>query len=351
MKARAEHELAYDFSASTVDSASGVIRGVTVMKSGVQATGKFVLIDKLGKVTKDPEQAVGKLPIFTDAETLNTLLGAAQDAGGRVKSRSDHDGDLSARAGYTANFRMGEGRVVADIYLNKSYRDRETVLETAQKTPELIGCSIEAPCTYVLEKDKALMRVTELFACDIVDEGAVTPGGLFLSAGVDMQKEEELQKLMAEKTASPTVEECMTAIGGITKQLSELSAAVKAFSAPAADPAVMNAVKDLGEKFAAVQRTQTDFIAEQNTKLANIAKERGALGLSAEKLVIVEKLADETERQRLAAEELKGKKDYLSLVAENATTLKCSRSTAHSNVQRANPAIYEAHLRSKGMVK
>lgn len=343
MKARAEHEFVFDFASSKVDASNGIIRGATVMKAGVQATGKFVMIDKSGAITKDPEQSVGKLPIYTDAESLNSLMGASQDAKGRVKSRSDHNGDLSARAGYTTNFRMGDGRVVADIYLNKAYRDRDTVLETADKTPELIGCSIEAPCTYILEKDRALMRVTELYAVDIVDEGAVTPGGLFLSAGVDKREGEENQNLMA----SPTTEE----FAALTKTVTELAASIKALPTAAPSTEVLSAVKKIEDGLASIKAAQDTFIAEQNTKLATLAKERNALGLSAEKLVIVEKLADETERQRLEAEKLKGKKDYLTLVAEKAETLKCARSDAHVKVQREHPEVYAAHQRTKGITK
>lgn len=343
MKTQAEHELAYDFSASVVDAASGIIRGVTVAKAGVQATGKFIHLDKDGKLTRDLEKSVKKLPVFTDDETLNTLLGAAQDAGGRVKSRSDHNDTLSSRAGYTKNFRREGDRVVADLHLNKSYKDRDMVLETSKETPELIGCSIEAPCTYVIQEGKALMRVTELLACDIVDEGAITPNGLFLSARVDTPEKEENPTNMA----SPTVEE----FAALQKSVTELAAAVKAIVPAAPSTEVLSAVKDISEKFAAAQKAQADFITEQNAKLATLSKERQALGLSAERIKIVEQLADETEKARLAAEAAKGAKTYLSAVDEAVTQFKCSRSDAHVKVQRANPDLYAAHLKSKGAIK
>src|SRR5882724_9044991 len=99
-------ELKFQLNRSTsVDHAKGSIRGATVAKAGVEAIGKFVYLDVNGQVTRNAGQACKKLPVYTDAKMLDTLMAAAQDAGGRVKVRSDHDDSISARAGFADNFR------------------------------------------------------------------------------------------------------------------------------------------------------------------------------------------------------------------------------------------------------
>ena len=171
--------LRYRLSAATIDADAGVVRGVTVAKSGVIAMGKFIYIDRGGAITKDVTQAVRKIAVGTDEVTLESLLLAAEAAGGKIKVRSDHNDDIGARGGYADNFRRTGDRVVCDLHLFDSYKDRDVFLETAQKTPELAGLSIDFKPTFQIKNDVALMRVSDLIAVDIVDEGAITGDGLF----------------------------------------------------------------------------------------------------------------------------------------------------------------------------
>lgn len=371
MNARAEHEVAFDLSAATVDSASGVIRGVTAMKAGVKAKGKFVMLDAAGVRTTNAALMKSRIPAYTDMETLQTLMGAAQDAGGRVKVRSDHDDSLSARAGYATNFRLLEDRVVCDLHLNKSYRDRETVIETAQKTPELMGCSIDFNPEFVIEKNKALMRVSELSAVDLVDEGAVTPNGLFMASRVDNEtkdngnadSETDSLTTMAkdEKKSAPTIDECMSAITEMAGKLAEFNSAMAALkSAPAA--ASLSAVEELNVTLKAIKADQeklasdqATFITDQKATLANMAKEKAALGLNAgEAKKLAEGQEQETERVRLAAEKAKEEskpKSYTELVAAKKLEGKLSASDCHRYVMNAHPEAYAAHHKALGIVK
>lgn len=369
MNARAEHEVAFDLSAATVDSASGVIRGVTAMKAGVKAKGKFVMLDAAGVRTTDVKLMKSRIPAYTDAETLNTLMGAAQDAGGRVKVRSDHDDSLSARAGYATNFRLLEDRVVCDLHLNKSYRDRETVIETAQKTPELMGCSIDFNPEFVIEKNKALMRVSELSAVDLVDEGAVTPNGLFMaSRTVDITPEgngstepESITHMASKEKPAPTIEECMSAISAMTATIDGLNASITAMKgAPA--PASLSAVDELKTQLAAEKTAretlateQANFISEQKAQLAALAKEKSALGLNAnDAKKLTEGQEQEAERVRLAAEKAKENtkpKSYNELVAAKKAEGKLSASDCHRYVMSAHPDAYAAHHKALGIVK
>lgn len=371
MKAHATHELPYTLSAESVDNAGGILKGVTVLKSGVQAKGKFVSLDANGDVTYVATQTKTKVPVFTDEETLQTLMGAAQDAGGRVKVRSDHDDSLDARAGYATNFRRMEDRVICDIYLNLSYRDRAIVLETAQKTPELIGCSIDFIPTFSIANKKAMMRVSDLSAVDIVDEGAVTPAGLFMRAGVDSAIKEvesdsvqpdHLTIMSKDAKTPPTIEECMALITEHASKMAEFSSTLASLkTAPAAAPASMSAEVDslklslAAEKTAREQlaKAQSDFIADQTAKMATIAKERNALGLSAAGAAPLAASAEqEAERVRLAADKSNQKpKTYLELVADaRAGNVKLRASEAHHNVMASHPTEYRQYQQKLGII-
>lgn len=356
MNTRRAFEFSYQLKSGKVDRAGGLLPGVTVAKAGVQATGKFLFLDAAGKPTADEAKAKQKLPMFTDEKTLTTLLGAAQDAGGKVKVRSDHDDKLEARAGFAAKFFRDGDRVACDIQLYKSYKDREIVLETADETPEMIGCSIDFTPSFEIKDGKAFMRVEELSAVDIVDAGAITHGGLFMSRSVDNENKEDLTQLkitMAkpdEKTA-PTVEDCMKALTGLSETVTGLAEAFKKMGTT--PPAAMS-VEQIGVQLAALKTSQDTFQAEQKQALVDLRKERVALGISPEKLKVLENVADETEKVRLAAEAAKADtspKNYLAAVEAKATALKIEKSQAHRLVQSEHPELYQKHLAARGVVK
>lgn len=349
-----EHDFSYQLGAGQVDSTAGILLSVTVAKSGVQATGKFVCLDTRGNITNDPRLAVDRIPIFTDEKTLTTLLGAAQDAKGRVKVRSDHDDTLDSRAGFATRFVRDGDRVACDLHLNDSYKDRAVVIETAVKTPELIGCSIDFKSSFEIKDGKAFMRVDELYAVDLVDEGAITHQGLFMGRGrVDNETKVERSPNNMSKTP-PTAEDCMAAIDALSKSFKDELVALVAKMPSQQPPAeTAAAVKELSTQLAAVKDEQAKFITEQKATIAKLAQERQSLGLSADKVKLLESMADETEKARLAEEEAKKKgapKDYLTSVTELAAERKIKRSDAHAEVQRSNPQLYRAHLAAKGMI-
>ena len=354
MDLHSENDFSYQLGAGQVDATAGILLSVTVAKSGVQATGKFVCVDARGKVTNDPRLAVDKIPIFTDEKTLTTLLGAAQDAKGRVKVRSDHDDTLDSRAGFATRFVRDGDRVACDLHLNDSYKDRAVVIETAVKTPELIGCSIDFKSSFEIKDGKAFMRVDELYAVDLVDEGAITHQGLFMGRGrVDNETKVKVSPNNMSKTP-PTAEDCMAAIDALSKSFKDELAALVAKMPSQTVPADSAAsVKDLTTQLAAVKDEQAKFITEQKATIAKLAQERQSLGLSSEKVKLLESMADESEKARLAEEEAKKKapaKDYLTAVTELAAERKIKRSDAHIAVQHENPSLYRQHLASKGMI-
>jgi len=185
------HDLRLVLAASTVDEKAGLISGATVAKSGVPAIGKFVFLKRDGTLTADAEadDVVEKLQVVTDDKTLDTLLAAIKDAGGRLKVRVDHDDSIGARVGYAEHFRRDGDRVSCDISAFDASPHRALVLETAKKDGANVGLSCDLTPTFEVIGGRAVMRVKAIKAVDIVDRGAITPDGLFLSARVDNETE------------------------------------------------------------------------------------------------------------------------------------------------------------------
>lgn len=350
----ANHTLRCRLAAEAVESETGVIRGCTVAKAGVQATGKFVMLDAAGAITRDEEQCKSRLPVFTDAKTLDTLMTAAKAAGKRVKMREDHDDSVGARAGYVADFKRitsgDEDRVVTDLHIFKSYRNRNVMLETAQETPEEIGLSIDFTPSFELAGDRALMRVSELHAVDIVDEGAITPDGLLLSAGVDSVQKSESDKISdsnpPEKMASPSLEEIMASVSALAASLKECQAGIAKLSTPPAtptpDPAAMAAVNELKTQLAA----QAETSKANTAAIAQMKKEKALLGFrgtEAEKIALSAAPIEDIEKLT------QGKKSFLQLVDERVASAKCKRSEANLWVMKNHRAEYAEHLSAKGI--
>jgi len=173
---------------SGIDAITGRMSGVTVCEVG-PAQGHYAFLDRDGAVlgvggAGDAGQFPGtakKLPLAMDQKSLQSVVDAGQRAGngsGKVRSREDHDDSVSARAGIAQNFKLQGDKVTCDLSLLDAYRNRALVLETAQKSPDLLGLSLDCKFEAEIKGDVAYMRVNEIDALDIVGKGALTPAGL-----------------------------------------------------------------------------------------------------------------------------------------------------------------------------
>lgn len=361
-----DYKLLLRLASQKINAETGVMTEVTVAKAGVRAEGKFLWLDKDGKRTNDEELAVKKLPVFTDAKTLTTLLAASTAVGPRTKTREDHDDALESRIGFAYNFKAGSGEfsdlVSADIHVFQAYRNRALLFETALHTPDQIGISIDFIPDFEIAGDRALMRVKKLEAVDIVDAGAITPDGLLLNAeSVDTPEKTTAEKAASksqpsEHMAAPTLDEVMSALSKLSDTVGQCVAGLTALKAAA--PAVAgdsDALKAIKEEQVALAKTlkeeseKLSAATKANTDaLANLRKERALLGLratDAERVQLSGKGAEEIEQ--LAA----SKKSYLDLVTDRAATDKCSRAEAHGRVQRTDEGkvAYAKHLGTRGV--
>lgn len=342
--------------AEAVDVPGGILRGCTVAQAGVEATGKYVMIDAEGHVTKDEAAAVRELPVWTDAKTLETLL-AASAARARFKVREDHDDTIGATAGYAANFRAAGDRIVADVKVYENYRNRAVFLERVSTTPDQIGLSIDFLPSFELGNDRALMRIDRLDAVDIVDEGAITHRGLFLSAGVDSP---EKGKPAPGKTNPPdpmpdekkpaTNDDVMSAMNKmadtITGCMTAMSAAITKMAAPAAPvpPAESDELKAVRAQVLALSSNVEKMTAERQKN----ERERMLLGYRGDRAKLGA-APDEMIRETVAKQ-----KSFRELcIAKRTENTKLSAQEATQAVLRTDEgrAAYREQLISRGIAK
>jgi hypothetical protein len=354
---RKSYSLSLQLAAGRVDAATGVLYACTVAKAGVKAAGKLVFLDKNGKVTFDEEQMVKELPVYTDETTLDTILSAAANAGPKIKAREDHDDSIGARAGFFEMFKKDGDRLVADMHLFASYRNRDVVLETADKTPQEIGLSIDFIPTFDLLPDRALMRCKQLLAVDIVDEGAITPGGLFLSAGVDSDANDQLASPAPEtnppmpENKNPFTEEQLSAVSTlVAKTVAECMAKMSAPALPAEVTDGLKAIREEQVRLAAESKANGDKMVTIVADNLRLKKTASALGLRV--------LPNEKDRATLASgtvediEKLANPgelKTYDQIVTERVTSTKCKRTEAHLWAMKAHASEYRDHLKAKGI--
>ncbi len=393
-----EFTLQFGTNIGKVDSENGVLTGVSVAEVGI-ATGHFAFADAKGAIVgvggyDDGAQfkgAVKRLQLAMDEESLATVVAAGKQSP-RFKTREDHDDSIAARAGQSQNFRMDGAKVVCDVNIFDAYANRAVFLETAQKTPELIGLSGDFKFTAEVIGDQAMMRVTRIDAIDIVDQGALTHAGLFkVRAQVDTPATENLSH-MATKTPpakpdlkafkemcaavaayraasaddSAEIDDCMAGLlpnpaGG--EEVQTGAAKAPAVATPAAiTAAVKAAVGDLSATFSAKldefkATLKTEAEAAAKAQAVEFGKRMSALGLkfeagkepTAEELAAAKKQADEAEAA-IKAKAGEGK-DFLSLKAARAKEKNIPASEAGRQIMAEFPDVYTAHLRSKGILR
>lgn len=174
-----------------VDRAAGVLSDLQLMASGREAKGHGLYIDE---------------------RTVETGLEVVNARGGRLKGYATHNHGGAATwywsqdkseldvAGFFSSISIEKGQLVAgrfefyDTYKAASPEEYARVMEVAEKTPELLGLSVEVwgyavfvgadgteysqrPDDVELANDgMPTLRITDLFAAAFVSEGAATDG-------------------------------------------------------------------------------------------------------------------------------------------------------------------------------
>lgn len=191
-----------------IDKQNCIIKGVTVITSGVTAKGHDLEVDDT---------------------TVEQIVECGRKAK-KVQMKYDHKSGVTAIGGHLTNFRVENGKGKADLHLLKSHEETAKTIEKAETMPECFGLSAAFAGPEKGEKvgKKFAARCTELLAVDCVTSPAANPTGLFSAKGVDTPEAgnlntmdpEELKKILAE--ALKPVNEAIT---GLTDRLTAIEEA------------------------------------------------------------------------------------------------------------------------------
>ena len=154
-----------DVDTDKIDEANAIIRGVSVITSGLIARGHDLEVDNV---------------------TLQQMLVKAQEKG-QVPVKVDHKSGAAAVCGFLANFRIEGTKLKADWHLLESHPQKAQILEVARRMPRGVGLSASFISPAQPEKTAAgrtAARCDELISVDYVTLPAANPDGL-LSAVVD----------------------------------------------------------------------------------------------------------------------------------------------------------------------
>ena len=155
-------EFASDFTSANVDKINGVIRGVSVITSGVTARGHDLEVD---------DTTLKQMQMC--AKTKNT-----------VPVKVDHKSGAGAVCGYLTNFCVKGAKLTADWHLLNSHPQREQILEAAERMPGGVGLSaafVAPEGEFFTASGKKAARCEELISVDYVALPAANPTGLFAS--------------------------------------------------------------------------------------------------------------------------------------------------------------------------
>ena len=167
-----------------VGKEEGVIKGVSIITSGVQAKGHDLEVDQT---------------------TLNQMLSCATKKG-KVKVKWNHRTGADAINGNLRNFRLEDGKLKGDWHLLKSHPSYNHALELAAEMPEEVGLSAsfgglselgdgtkiheadeQTKHQYIIKgmerlpvpEGRRFARCSHLVSVDLVADPAANPGGLF----------------------------------------------------------------------------------------------------------------------------------------------------------------------------
>lgn len=156
-----------DLAEGSIDVSGKLIRGVSIATAGVEAIGHW------SEIVDANDEVVGVRRLYTDEDTLFTLLACADKIGEPVKAKVEHDSGLSEIIGTFDNFRIEGNHLRADLKIFETAASGSHVMTLAQNIPKQFGVSVTASMVRQSQGDRDIMRFTELTSCDFVDEPAI----------------------------------------------------------------------------------------------------------------------------------------------------------------------------------
>ncbi len=237
-----------------VDSHNGVIRGVSVITSGITARGHDLEVDK---------------------KTMSQLKECA-DARGTVPVKWNHKSGADAVCGYLDNFRIEGAKLLGDWHLLKTHPNFSQAIELAERMPNNIGLSAAFMGDDEKSGGRKFARCKELISVDLVSTPAANPDGLFEAKSVDTKHFDYMGNNAnpGEQSQEPTLADVISAIQGMQQQVAEMSGRLEA--AESFQQAVIEAAESDGQ----LTEEEAEALAQQQA--AEAKEGAGAEGQGAE---------------------------------------------------------------------
>jgi hypothetical protein len=225
-----------------VDSHNGVIRGVSVITSGITARGHDLEVDR---------------------KTLTQLKECA-DTRGTVPVKWNHKSGADAVCGYLDNFRIEGAKLLGDWHLLKTHPNFGQAIELAERMPNNIGLSAAFMGDDEKSGGRKYARCKELISVDLVSTPAANPDGLFEAKSVDTKHFDYMGNTTTpgEQSQEPTLADVMSAIQGMQQQVAEMGSRLEA--AEAFQQAVIEAAESDGE----LTEEEAEELAQQQAEAA-----------------------------------------------------------------------------------
>lgn len=150
-------ELSSTMAAQSIDPINGVIRGCSIITSGVVAKGH---------------------ELHVDMTTLKQMEMSAK-AKGQIPVKWNHQSGADSIAGHLVNFRVEGNKLLADMVLLKNHRDYNLIIEMAEKQAKTFGLSAAFAGKEETRLGTKYARCDDLVSVDVVAQPAANPGGLF----------------------------------------------------------------------------------------------------------------------------------------------------------------------------
>ena len=183
---------------ASVDADKGVIKGVSVITSGLTAVGHNIKVD--------------------DTTLLEMQVAAKKR--GQVPVKWNHKTGADEVCGYLTDFRVDGSKLLADWHLLAKHPRRDQALELATRMPTGVGLSASFFGKNEKKGGQELARCNRLQSVDLVAAPAANPGGLFEEGeegAVDSRRE-----AMPKNTNTPGQEEEAIDLAAVMAKLNEL---------------------------------------------------------------------------------------------------------------------------------
>lgn len=287
-----------------VDSAKGIIFGVSVITSG----------DAKGHRDDNGKQ------MLIDRKTLEQFFSVAKSHrdGIKVKFGKDHAAGVVDIVGTLRNFRLESDRVRADLCLLKSDTNFAKLMELSETAPTEFGLSASFSGDHELLGNETHVRCREIYSVDIVSDPAANPNGLFSTPNPQehSMKEIALSLGLPETATLDEIKAKSTELAAKCKEMAADEEKKKMAAKKKADDEAM-AKGDDGQKYAALETKLTELSAKvaegEKTQLATKAAAESATKLGEIRALVADASREgkviplsETELSALSLDSIKG---------------------------------------------